>query len=69
MIAKFVDLSQEHAMEVEKSADGISFFITKTGEDSLGRSIVIPPAEIAHLIKFLSDIQSALSLNSSSISS
>ena len=65
MIAKFVDLSLENSMEVEKSADGISFYITKTGEASGGQSIIIPPAEISNLIKFLTDIQSAISLTSS----
>jgi hypothetical protein len=65
MIAKFVDLSLENSMEVEKSAEGISFYITKTGEGSVGQSIIIPPAEIPNLIKFLTDIQSGISLTSS----
>ncbi|MEP7108774.1 MAG: hypothetical protein ABI760_12350 [Ferruginibacter sp.] len=65
MIAKFVDLSLENSMEVEKSAEGISFYITRTGEESKGQSIIIPPTEISNLIKFLTDIQSAINLTSS----
>lgn len=53
MIAKFTDSEGQHIMEVEKSNDGVSFFIYEFGEQQVGQSIVIPLSEMNNLIKHL----------------
>ena len=57
MILKFIDISGDQIMEVEKVADGISFYITQNGEESIGQSITISSKEIQNLIKFLNEAQ------------
>ena len=57
MIAKFTDISEDQVIEVENIENGVRFYITSKGEESIGQSITIPTAEIQNLIKFLTDIQ------------
>jgi hypothetical protein len=40
MIAKLTDIDGKQIMEVEKSKDGVTFFIYEYGEEQIGQSII-----------------------------